>query len=157
MEHNHGSFLTRLGALVALLLGFVAGLVIALVYLSRRPQEGEVVDVEALPIEELARAAGSVALATSTPQSQLEPDDLKRVEGIGPKISAVLQEAGIVTFEQLAASHVDQLARILREEDPRLARLADPTTWPEQAALAALGAWDTLEELQEELTAGRRA
>jgi predicted flap endonuclease-1-like 5' DNA nuclease len=86
-----------------------------------------------------------------------EPDDLKRIEGIGPKISALLQKAGIVTFEQLAESNADQLTRILREEDERLAQLADPTTWPEQAVLAAMGAWGALDDLQGELTAGRRA
>ena len=92
-----------------------------------------------------------------TPAEPVEPDDLTQIEGIGPKISGLFQDAGILTFARLAASRPDELSRILREEDERLARLADPTTWPQQASLAAAGAWDALEDLQKELTAGRRA
>jgi predicted flap endonuclease-1-like 5' DNA nuclease len=85
------------------------------------------------------------------------PDDLKRIEGIGPKISGVLQEAGITTYVQLADAEVSRLEQILGEADPRLMRLAKPTTWPEQAALAAAGEWDALRALQNELKGGRRA
>ncbi len=83
-----------------------------------------------------------------------EPSDLKRVEGIGPKISSILQENGILTFEQLAATDADHVRQILM--DAGLRRLADPTTWPEQAGLAAAGKWDELEKLQDELQGGRR-
>ncbi|MBL7064715.1 MAG: DUF4332 domain-containing protein [Anaerolineae bacterium] len=82
------------------------------------------------------------------------PDDLKRIEGIGPKISGVLQAAGITTFAQLAATDVSRLRQILTEAG--LAALADPSTWPEQAGLAAAGKWDALEVLQDELKGGRR-
>jgi len=80
-------------------------------------------------------------------------DDLKLVEGIGPKISALLGEAGITTYAQLAASDVSRLEGVLREAG---ITIADPTTWPEQASLAAAGDWDTLEALQDELEGGRR-
>jgi predicted flap endonuclease-1-like 5' DNA nuclease len=83
-------------------------------------------------------------------------DDLKLIEGIGPKIASVLQEAGIGTFAQLAAADPDRLRGILREADPRLLRLADPATWPEQARLAAAGEWDALTELQGRLRGGRQ-
>jgi predicted flap endonuclease-1-like 5' DNA nuclease len=85
------------------------------------------------------------------------PDDLKRIVGIGPKISSVLQAAGITTFAQLAATDVVQLEEILEAESPRLLRLASPTTWPEQAGLAAGGNWDALRELQDSLSADRGA
>jgi predicted flap endonuclease-1-like 5' DNA nuclease len=81
------------------------------------------------------------------------PDDLKRVEGIGPKISGLLQAADIRTFAQLAATDVSQLRRILREAGTG----ANPSTWSEQAALAASGKWDALAALQAELKGGRRA
>ncbi len=83
-----------------------------------------------------------------------EPDDLKRIEGIGPKISSVLQENGILTFGQLAATGTERLSQILM--DAGLRRLADPATWPEQAGLAAAGKWDELAKLQDELQGGRR-
>ncbi len=80
------------------------------------------------------------------------PDDLRRVEGIGPKISGLLQAAGITTFAQLAATDTSQLRRILREAGIR----ANPSTWSEQAGLAASGRWDALAALQAELKGGRR-
>ncbi len=84
------------------------------------------------------------------------PDDLQIIEGIGPKIAGVLQAAGIHTFAQLAATDVDRIKQILEQANPNLLRLADPTTWPEQARLAADGAWQALEQLQNELKGGRR-
>jgi len=80
-------------------------------------------------------------------------DDLKRVEGIGPKISGLLQEAGIATFAQLAATDVSRIQEILAAA--ALRGLADPTTWPEQAKLASEGRWDKLGGLQDELKGGR--
>ena len=84
-------------------------------------------------------------------------DDLKLIEGIGPKIASVLQEAGVGTFAALAAADADRLQAILREADPRLLRLADPATWPEQARLAAAGEWEALTRMQQELKGGRHA
>jgi predicted flap endonuclease-1-like 5' DNA nuclease len=86
-----------------------------------------------------------------------EPDDLKRIEGIGPKISSLLEAAGIKTFAQLAATEVDRISQILEEADPKLLQLADPKTWPRQAKLAAEGKWDALEKWQERLKGGRQA
>jgi len=103
-----------------------------------------------------ARAV-AIALEIGAPEAAAVPDDLKRIEGIGPKLSSVLQGAGISTFAQLAAAGPERLAQILEAADPRLLRLADPTTWPEQAALAAAGKWETLEALQGTLRGGRRA
>ncbi len=85
-----------------------------------------------------------------TPKSA--PNDLKRIEGIGPKTAGLLQAAGITTFAQLAATGVEQIRTILRDAGVR----ANPSTWPEQAGLAATGKWDTLEVLQAELKGGLR-
>jgi len=84
----------------------------------------------------------------------IEPDDLKLIEGIGPKISSLLQAAGIMTFAHLASTDVRRLKQIIAEAG--LTALADPATWPEQATLAATGQWNELETLQEELKGGRR-
>jgi hypothetical protein len=81
-------------------------------------------------------------------------DDLTRIEGIGPKISSLLQEAGISSFAQLAGTSVDRLQKIIA--DAKLTALADPATWPAQAKLAAEGEWERLDALQEELKGGRR-
>lgn len=81
-------------------------------------------------------------------------DDLTRIEGIGPKISSLLQAAGITSFARLAETDQERLAQILQDANLRLAK---PGTWPEQARLAAAGDWDALAALQDELKAGRRS
>ena len=83
----------------------------------------------------------------------IEPDDLKKIEGIGPKISGILIDQGIKTFAQLAEKNEEELKTIL--DDAKI-RIANPATWAEQAKLAADGAWDSLETLQDELKGGRR-
>jgi predicted flap endonuclease-1-like 5' DNA nuclease len=108
---------------------------------------------EAHPAEtEATRAAVELQAAAPIAPSQT-PDDLVIIEGIGPKISSVLQANGIATFAQLAATQVSQLQQILQKEG---LRLADPTTWPEQARLAAAGDWDGLNALQARLKGGRQ-
>ena len=96
--------------------------------------------------------ASPATLAAEPPPGKL--DDLKRIEGIGPKISGLLQAAGIRTFAQLAETDVSRLKQILEEAD--ITALADPTTWPEQARLAAAGDWEGLTALQDRLKGGRR-
>ncbi|MFC2029809.1 helix-hairpin-helix domain-containing protein [Chloroflexota bacterium] len=88
-------------------------------------------------------------------EQAVESDDLTRIEGIGPKISGVLQAAGITTYSALASASVEQIKEILGAESPNLLRLADPTTWSQQAGLAATGDWDGLGELQDSLKGGR--
>ena len=111
---------------------------------------------ESVRSAEVAVPLATEGTAVSEPPAPvaIEPDDLKKIEGIGPKISGILQEAGISTFTQLANTAVADLERIVREEGG--IRLAKPDTWPEQAALAAAHDWDGLEKLQDELTGGRR-
>jgi len=82
-----------------------------------------------------------------------EPDDLEIIEGIGPKIASLLKAAGITTFAQLADVDLERVQEILRAAH---LRLADPTTWAEQARLAASGDWSALETLQNTLKGGRR-
>lgn len=81
-------------------------------------------------------------------------DDLKIVEGIGPKISDLLNAAGISTFVQLAATDVAKIKEILAAAGNRYAA-HDPTTWPKQAELAAAGEMDKLKAWQDELDGGK--
>jgi predicted flap endonuclease-1-like 5' DNA nuclease len=153
-EGNQEVTNNTLAALIALLAGFALGLIVAWIYWvqrgeEREPSESETVEVERLTLEPQPAAPEPEPAA----EVEVEPDDLARVEGIGPKMSSVLAEAGIVTFDELAECDPGALKRILREEG---LQFADPTTWPEQAALAAEGAWEALEDLQEELSGGRR-
>lgn len=87
--------------------------------------------------------------APSAPSS----DDLTRIEGIGPKMAAALQAAGLNTFAKIAAANEAQLKAAIEAAgmslSPRL------PSWPQQAKLAAAGKWDELKRLQDEL--GRKA
>jgi predicted flap endonuclease-1-like 5' DNA nuclease len=82
-------------------------------------------------------------------------DDLKAIEGIGPKIEKLLQGAGISSWQILAESRISTLREILEQGGPKY-QLADPSTWPGQAKLANEGKWHELMELQDRLKGGKR-
>ena len=77
-------------------------------------------------------------------------DDLKKIEGIGPKIAETLNANGIVTFADLAKADPKQISEFIK--DVRGNHV--PDTWPKQAQLAADGNWDELKELQDKLDGG---
>lgn len=81
-------------------------------------------------------------------------DDLKAVEGVGPKISELLKNGGIHTWRELANTDVARIQSILDDAGSRY-KLADPGTWPKQAELAADGKWDELKEYQDFLQGGK--
>ena len=110
------------------------------------------------PVEVVEEDQDAVpSVRAEAPPAPEEGDDLKVIEGIGPKISQVLREAGVATFGELASLDADGIQAILTAADPRLGRLADPSTWPAQAALAADGDWEALSNFQAELKGGQKA
>lgn len=80
------------------------------------------------------------------------PDDLTVIEGIGPVISRLLQSKGITAFAQLAEADPQDLNRFMKEAN---LRLANTTTWSEQARLAASGDIEGLRTYQSRLKGGR--
>lgn len=86
--------------------------------------------------------------------SSTNPNDLKVVEGIGPKIEGLFKAAGINNWAELAATSEARMREILTEAGDRY-RLADPGSWAQQAGLAAEGRWDELNALQKELKGGK--
>lgn len=104
----------------------------------------------------IGRIASELGTAQAeAPAAAVPADDLVKIEGIGPKINELMAAAGIATFAQLAATPVERLREILVAGGPRFAT-HDPTTWPEQAALAAKGDWVAFKALTDELVAGKR-
>jgi predicted flap endonuclease-1-like 5' DNA nuclease len=102
---------------------------------------------------ELLQEAAQEMLGTtvvSTPD-----DDLEHIEGIGPKLVGILKAAGYTTFKALASASADDLKKVLNAAGSPYS-MSDPTTWPEQAKLAAEGNWEALEKLHDELKGGRR-
>lgn len=82
-------------------------------------------------------------------------DDLKKIEGIGPKAAEVLNNAGIHTFLELAGKKAEEIKSILEQSGGHF-HLQDTTTWAQQAELAAAGKWDELKKLQDELKGGKK-
>ncbi|QXP80440.1 MULTISPECIES: 50S ribosomal protein L21 [Winogradskyella] len=80
-------------------------------------------------------------------------DDLKKIEGAGPKAAEALVNAGLDTFAKVAEAKPEELSNILSEASSRLSHIVTDT-WPKQAKLAADGKWDELKELQDRLDGG---
>jgi len=106
---------------------------------------------EEAPAEE---APAAEAVAEKTPAASDSADDLKKIEGVGPKIAEILANGGLETFAKVAAAEVDTIKALLEEAGSRY-KMHDPTTWPKQAELAAAGKWDELQKWQDELDGGR--
>ena len=96
--------------------------------------------------------AAKVAVTAKTAGSSV--DDLKRIEGVGPKINDALVAAGIDTFQQLADSSDETLKSTLEGAGLRFAPSLG--TWAEQSALLAKGDEAGFEALTSALTAGRK-
>ncbi len=85
----------------------------------------------------------------------LKDNNLKIVEGVGPKIEGILKKSGIDTWEDLSKSTVGDLEKVLKDAGSRFT-FHDPATWPEQASLASESQWDELEEFQDFLRGGKQ-
>lgn len=109
----------------------------------------------AAPKKEAPKKEAPAKEATPEPaKAEVKADDLKKIEGIGPKIAEILASKGYETFAKLGDAKVDDLKAILEEAGSRY-KMHDPTTWPEQSKMAAEGKWDELKVWQDELDGGR--
>ena len=70
------------------------------------------------------------------------PDDLTQINGIGPRISTILNEGGITTFADLQRANTGELRQIIA-----VGGALPPSSlwsWPTQASYAARGDWSGL-------------
>jgi predicted flap endonuclease-1-like 5' DNA nuclease/sRNA-binding carbon storage regulator CsrA len=92
---------------------------------------------------------------TSTPAAdESAGDDLKKIEGVGPKIESLMKEGGLKTWAAVAAASPESIKEILLAAGNRY-KMHDPTTWPTQAGLALEGKWDELNKWQDEHKGGK--
>ncbi len=68
--------------------------------------------------------------AAEGPVTVTSGDDLTRIQGIGPKVAALLKSAGIHSFAELAEQNEASLRALLREAG---LPMINPAAWPEQA------------------------
>jgi len=102
------------------------------------------------------RKTDSLEARTEKSVSQNErtsADDLTKLEGIGPKVAKVLNDAEITTFDDLARAKAGDVKSVLNEAG---LQMMNPEGWIEQASLAAKGDWEAVERLQSELKGGRK-
>jgi len=110
---------------------------------------------EEAPVAEKTKAKTSASAKITLPSGKkVKADDLKLVEGIGPKIEGLLHAAGIKTWADLAGADTDRLKAILDEAGSQY-NMHDPSTWAKQAQLAHDGNWEELETYQEHLKGGK--
>lgn len=88
------------------------------------------------------------------PQTEKSADDLTKLEGIGPKVSKILAEAGYTSFADLAKADAAEVDKVL---DANKLQMMDSAGWIDQAKLAAAGDMEGLAKLQDELKGGRKA
>ncbi|MFT0714164.1 hypothetical protein [Flagellimonas lutimaris] len=84
----------------------------------------------------------------------IKENDLKLVEGIGPKIEGLFHNFGIKTWKELAETSADKCQEVLDSGGKRY-RIHDPASWPMQAKMAHEGHWEQLFEWQEKHRAGK--
>lgn len=81
-------------------------------------------------------------------------DDLRLVEGIGPKIERLMNRDGIRTWAELADAPLSRLERILHRAGRRY-NMHVPETWSRQASLLVEARWVEFKELTDKLVGGR--
>ncbi|MCD4792887.1 MAG: hypothetical protein K8R54_06625 [Bacteroidales bacterium] len=90
-----------------------------------------------------------------TTSKKTKPDNLTKIEGIGPKLFGILKDAGIENFKKLSNAKPEKISEILVKAGGNKYKRFDPTTWPDQAKLAADGKWNELNKWQDELKGGK--
>jgi large subunit ribosomal protein L27 len=125
------------------------------------PETPAVKEAVAAVAEEIAEVAETSAAEETqaekkAPAAKKGPklNDLKIIEGVGPKIEQLLKEGGIETWEDLANASADRLKEILDAAGSRY-QVHDPSTWPAQAKFAMEGKFEELKEYQDMLIGGR--
>ncbi|WP_343586860.1 hypothetical protein [Flavobacterium sp.] len=93
-------------------------------------------------------------LAENALGKKIKENDLKIVEGIGPKIESLFVEAGIKTWQNLSQTSTEKLQSILDAGGENYA-MHNPSTWAKQALMAYQGKWKELKDWQDSLLGGK--
>ena len=124
-----------------------------------------------LKVAAAAGASGVAAAAAITPSNtpdiafdaaaakaafgkRIKQDDLKIVEGIGPKIEGLFHNFDIKTWKALSEASVEKCQEVLNSGGERY-RIHDPASWPMQSKMAYEGKWKDLVKWQDEHKGGK--
>ena len=108
----------------------------------------------AAPAAQVAPPMPDLGVGATVLGRTIKGNDLKLIEGIGPKIEELCHARGILTWWDLSIAEVSTLSAMLSEAGPRF-QMHDPATWPSQAALLATGAFEEFKQLTDRLDSGR--
>ena len=111
-------------------------------YVSVDPIVDVDVAVEEAPVKEAPKAEKpktetkpAAEVKEEAPKAEApkaEADDLKKLEGVGPKLAEILAEGGFTTFAAIAAASAEDIQKVLEAAGSRYAS-KDPAPWIEQA------------------------
>jgi predicted flap endonuclease-1-like 5' DNA nuclease len=124
-------------------------------------EDNIVAEILETPTVAMETAFTTEKIAEETPQNEEETasapirtDDLKKIEGIGPKIAELCNGIGIFTWKQLSETSVETLQTMLDNAGKRY-QIHNPSTWPAQALMAHEGRFDELKVYQDHLKGGK--
>jgi len=95
-----------------------------------------------------------LAAAKATIGVAVKLDDLKLIEGIGPRIETLFKADGITSWRELSKANVERLQGVLDAAGPRY-KVHNPGSWPRQAGLLADGKWAEFKTLTDKLKGDR--
>jgi predicted flap endonuclease-1-like 5' DNA nuclease len=98
--------------------------------------------------------AFDATLAKAAFGKRIKQDDLKIIEGIGPKIEDLFNNFGVKTWKDLSECTLKKCQEVLDSGGSRY-QMHKPATWPKQAKLAHQGKWEELVKWQAELDGGK--
>lgn len=85
---------------------------------------------------------------------KIKQDDLKVIEGIGPKIADLFHSFDVKTWKALSELKVAKCQEVLKSGGDRY-KIHDPASWPMQAKMCYKGEWKKLAKWQDEHKHGK--
>ena len=109
---------------------------------------------KAAPKAKVIPLAFDAGAAKAVYGKRIKQDDLKLVEGIGPKIEGLFHNFNIKTWKALSETSQAKCQEVLNSGGERY-RIHDPGSWPLQAKMAYKGEWKKLAKWQSEHKGGK--
>ena len=103
---------------------------------KKAPKKAEAPKVEEVKVEEPKAEVKEEAPKAASKKAEAKSDNLTKLDGVGPKLAEILNEAGIATYADLAGTSVEKMKEILETAGSRYAS-KDPAPWIEQAKTMA--------------------
>jgi predicted flap endonuclease-1-like 5' DNA nuclease len=108
---------------------------------------GDTIETKTNERQHEAVSDSSTKQETPTAKTKLgKADDLKVIEGIGPKIEGILKAAGIANWQELSEVSVENLKATMKAAGTQY-NTTDPSSWVQQALLLAQGEFEKFKDL----------